>query len=277
MPYFGCHLSAAGGYRAMVNTAISIGADTVQFFTRNPRGSRAKAIDPADAQAAVEIMSAHSFGPVVAHGPYTMNLCTKDPEARAFAAQVLAEDLRRASLLPGCLYNFHPGSHVGQGLSTAVSQIAQALEAALAQDLAVPVLLETMAGKGTEVGGRFEELAQILAAVPSPLLGVCLDTCHIWDGGYDLAGNLSGVLEEFDRVIGLPRLKAIHINDSKHSLFSKKDRHACLGHGEIGLAALTALARHPALSGLPMILETPNDLSGYAREIAVLRGACSPS
>ena len=277
MPYFGCHLSAAGGYRAMVNTAISIGADTVQFFTRNPRGSRAKAIDPADAQAAVEIMSAHSFGPVVAHGPYTMNLCTKDPEARAFAAQVLAEDLRRASLLPGCLYNFHPGSHVGQGLSTAVSQIAQALEAALAQDLAVPVLLETMAGKGTEVGGRFEELAQILAAVPSPLLGVCLDTCHIWDGGYDLAENLSGVLEEFDRVIGLPRLKAIHINDSKHGLFSKKDRHACLGHGEIGLAALTALARHPALSGLPMILETPNDLPGYAREIAILRGACSPS
>jgi len=271
MAFFGCHLSSTGGFAAMVKTAQSIGADTFQFFTRNPRGSRAKAPDLADIQKAAAEMEALSFGPVVAHGSYTMNLCTRDPEARAFAAQILAEDLRRAALLPRCLYNFHPGSHVGQGSEEGIRQIAQALEPAMAQELPVTVLLETMAGKGSEIGGSFQELRAILDAVPSQRLGVCLDTCHIWDGGYDIAGNLEGVLEEFDRRIGLSRLKALHINDSKNPLGSRKDRHACLGQGEIGLEALARLVTHPALQGLPMILETPNELPGYAQEIALLR------
>lgn len=271
MPFFGCHLSSTGGFAAMVKTARSIGADTFQFFTRNPRGSRAKAPDPGDIQKAAGEMQAQGFGPVVAHGSYTMNLCTRDPEARAFAAQVLAEDLRRVALLPGCLYNFHPGSHVAQGAETGIGQIAQALEQALAQELPVTVLLETMAGKGSEIGGSFRELRAILDAVPSPRLGVCLDTCHIWDGGYDIAGNLEGVLEEFDRVVGLNRLKALHINDSKNPLGARKDRHACLGEGCIGLEALGRVVTHPALQALPMILETPNELPGYAREIALLR------
>lgn len=271
MPFFGCHLSSTGGFTAMVKTAQSIGADTFQFFTRNPRGSRAKAIDLCDLQKAAAQMEALGFGPVVAHGSYTMNLCTRDPEARAFAAQVLAEDLQRVALLPGCLYNFHPGSHVSQGTQAGVGQIAQALEQALAQELPVTVLLETMAGKGSEIGGSFQELRAILDAVPSPRLGVCLDTCHIWDGGYDIAGNLEAVLEEFDRVLGLERLKALHINDSKNPLGAKKDRHACLGAGCIGLEALSRLVTHPSLRALPMILETPNELPGYAREIALLR------
>lgn len=273
MPYFGCHLSSTGGYAAMVKTAVSIGADTFQFFTRNPRGSQAKAPDPEDAARGAEQMRALHFGPLVAHGAYTMNLCTKDPEARAFAAGVLAEDLRRVAMIPGNFYNFHPGSHVGQGLETGVRQIAQALEPALAQELPVTVLLETMAGKGSEIGGRFQELRMILDAVQSPRLHICLDTCHIWDGGYDIAGNLEGVLEEFDRVIGLEHLKALHINDSKNPLGARKDRHACLGEGYIGLEALGRVAAHPALRNLPMILETPNDLPGYAAEIATLRKA----
>lgn len=271
MPYFGCHLSATGGYCAMVKTALSIGADTFQFFTRNPRGSKAKAPDPADAASALTQMEAHHFGPLVAHGPYTMNLCTKEEEARQFAAQILCDDLRRAAMIPGTLYNFHPGSHVGQGLQAGASYIAAALEQALSQDLPVTVLLETMAGKGSEIGGTFQELRMILDAVPSERMGVCLDTCHVWDGGYDIAQNLDGVLEEFDRKIGLHRLKALHINDSKNPLGSHKDRHACLGDGFIGLEALERIVTHPALRELPMVLETPNELPGYQHEIETMR------
>lgn len=274
MPYFGCHLSPSGGYAAMVRTAVSLGADTFQFFTRNPRGSRAKAPDLADADRAGVLMREGAFGPVVAHGAYTMNLCTRDPEARAFAAQVLTEDLARTALLPGCLYNFHPGSHVGQGLEEGVRQIAAALEGALASQPEACVLLETMAGKGTEIGGRFQELRMILDAVQSPQLHVCLDTCHVWDAGYDIAGSLEGVLEEFDQVIGLSHLRAIHMNDSKNPCGSRKDRHACLGEGCIGLEALERIAAHPILKGLPMVLETPNDLPGYAREVQLLRRVC---
>ncbi len=274
MPYFGCHLSPSGGYAAMVRTAVSLGADTFQFFTRNPRGSRAKTPDLADAAQAGVLMREGAFGPVVAHGAYTMNLCTQDPEARAFAAQVLTEDLGRTALLPGCLYNFHPGSHVGQGLEEGVRQIAAALEGALASEPEACVLLETMAGKGTEIGGRFQELRMILDAVQSPQLHVCLDTCHVWDAGYDIAGSLDGVLEEFDQVIGLSHLRAIHMNDSQNPCGSRKDRHACLGEGCIGLEALAGIAAHPILKGLPMVLETPNDLPGYAREIQLLRRVC---
>lgn len=273
MPYFGCHLSPSGGYAAMVRTAASLGGDTFQFFTRNPRGSRAKAPDLADAARAGALMKEGAFGPVVAHGAYTMNLCTQDPDARAFAAQVLTEDLGRTALLPGCLYNFHPGSHVGQGPEEGIRQIAAALEGALASTPEACVLLETMAGKGTEIGGRFQELRMILDAVRSPQLHVCLDTCHVWDAGYDIAGSLEGVLEEFDRVIGLSHLRAIHMNDSKNPLGARKDRHACLGEGCIGLEALKRVATHPALHHLPMILETPNELPGYAREIQLLRQA----
>ena len=271
MPYFGCHLSATGGYKAMISTAQSIGADTFQFFTRNPRGSQAKKMDPADALAGEKRLNELGFGSLIAHGPYTLNLCTRDPEARAFAAQVLAEDLQRTAAIPGSIYNFHPGSHVGQGVQTGVSQIAAALESALRQELPVTVCLETMAGKGSEIGGSFAELRMILDAVPSANLGVCLDTCHIWDGGYDIAKNLDGVLGEFDRIIGLDRLKALHLNDSKNPLGSHKDRHACLGEGLIGLETFAAIVNHPALSSLPMVLETPNELPGYAREIATLR------
>ncbi len=276
MPYFGCHLSPAGGYTAMIRTACTLKADTLQFFTRNPRGSRAKSPDPADVSRASWLLVQERFGPIVAHGAYTMNLCTREPEARAFAAQVLTEDLNRASLLPGCLYNFHPGSHVGQGVQTCVSQIAQALEAALAQEPSVYVLLETMAGKGTEIGGCFEELRMILDAVQSPQLHVCLDTCHIWDAGYDIAGCPERVLAEFDRVIGLEHLRAIHLNDSRNPLGAKKDRHARLGEGCIGLDALCRFAAHPAFVHIPMILETPNELPGYAQEIQLLRQMCPP-
>jgi len=271
MGYFGCHLSASGGNAAMVKTALSIGADTFAFFTRNPRGSKAKKEDPADCAKAVAMLHEHGFGPLVAHGAYTMNLCTADGDARAFAAQVLADDLRRMAALPGNLYNFHPGSHVGQGLEAGVEYIASALKAAMAPDYPVTVLLETMAGKGSEVGGKFEELKLILDAVGREDLGVCLDTCHVYDGGYDIVRDLDGVIEKFDRVIGLSRLKALHLNDSKNPFASHKDRHECLGQGSLGVDTFRAIVNHPALQGLPMILETPNELPGYAREIALLR------
>jgi len=271
MGYFGCHLSATGGNAAMVKTALSIGADTFAFFTRNPRGSKAKKEDPADCAKAVAMLHEHGFGPLVAHGAYTMNLCTADGDARAFAAQVLADDLRRMAALPGNLYNFHPGSHVGQGLEAGVEYIASALKAAMAPDYPVTVLLETMAGKGSEVGGKFEELKLILDAVGREDLGVCLDTCHVYDGGYDIVRDLDGVIEKFDRVIGLSRLKALHLNDSKNPFASHKDRHECLGQGSLGVDTFRAIVNHPALQGLPMILETPNELPGYAREIALLR------
>ena len=271
MGYFGCHLSATNGNAAMVKTALSIGANTYAFFTRNPRGSKAKKEDPADAAKAVSMLSAHGFGQLVAHGAYTMNLCTADPEARAFASEVLADDLRRMAALPGNFYNFHPGSHVGQGAEAGIDYISTALRNAMGHDYPVTVLLETMAGKGSEVGGKFEELKAILDAVGRDDLGVCLDTCHVYDAGYDIVQNLDGVLAEFDRIIGLDRLKALHLNDSKNPFASHKDRHECLGQGNLGLDTFRAIVHHPALKDKPMILETPNELPGYQAEIALLR------
>lgn len=271
MLYLGCHLSSSGGNLAMVRTACDIGANTFAFFTRNPRGSKAKAQDPADCAAAMEALKDLQFGTLVAHGSYTMNLCTANPEARAFAAGVLLEDLERMVALPGQYYNFHPGSHVGQGVETAVEQISDALKKALAPGYPVTVLLETMAGKGSEVGGRFEELKAIIDAVGNDTLGVCLDTCHVYDGGYDIVRDLDGVLEEFDCVIGLDRLKALHLNDSKNPFGSHKDRHECIGAGSLGWETFEAIINHPKLNGLPMILETPNELPGYAGEIKSLR------
>ena len=271
MLYVGCHLSASGGNLAMVRTAQSIGANTFAFFTRNPRGSKAKPEDPVDCANAVQALKDESFGPLVAHGAYTMNLCTADAGARAFAASVLADDLRRMAALPGNYYNFHPGSHVGQGTDTGISQIVDALKAAMAPGYPVTVLLETMAGKGSEVGGRFEELKAIIDGVGSPDVGVCLDSCHVHDGGYDIVNDLDGVLAEFDRVIGLDRLKALHLNDSKNPFESHKDRHELLGEGSLGVKTFENIVNHPVLKKLPMILETPNELPGYAREIALLR------
>ena len=271
MGYFGCHLSASGGNAAMVKTALSIGANTFAFFTRNPRGSKAKKEDPEDEAIAVELLKQENFGPLVAHGAYTMNLCTADPEARDFAASLLADDLRRMAALPGNFYNFHPGNHVGRGLEAAVEDISAALRKALEPRYPVTVLLETMAGKGSEVGGRFEELKAILDATGDDTVGVCLDTCHVYDGGYDIVNDLDGVLREFDRVIGLNRLKALHLNDSKNPFASHKDRHECLGKGSLGLETFRAIVNHPALRDKPMILETPNELPGYQEEIALLR------
>ena len=272
MLYLGCHLSASAGNLAMVKTARELGANTFAFFTRNPRGSKAKKEDPADCAAAMAALSEQRFGPLVAHGAYTMNLCTADPSARAFAAEVLCDDLRRMSYLPGQFYNFHPGSHVGQGVETAVSQICDALKQALSPGYPVTVLLETMAGKGSEVGGRFEELKLILDGVGSDDVGVCLDTCHVYDAGYDIAHDLDGVLAEFDRIIGLKRLKALHLNDSKNPFASHKDRHECIGSGSLGIDTFQKIVNHPDLQDKPMILETPNELPGYAAEIQTLRG-----
>ena len=270
MNYIGCHLSASAGYLAMVKTAESIGANTFAFFTRNPRGSKARKEDPVDAARAVAALEEKRFGPLVAHGAYTMNLCTKDPEARAFAADVLADDLRRMAALPGQHYNFHPGSHVGQGMEAGIDQIAQALRKALAPGYPVTVLLETMAGKGSEVGGRFEELKAIIDAVGSDHVGVCMDTCHVYDAGYDIVGDLDGVLAEFDRIVGIDRLKALHINDSKNPFASHKDRHECIGQGSLGVSTFAKIVNHPILKDKPMILETPNELPGYAAEIDLL-------
>ncbi len=274
MGYFGCHLSAAKGYGDMVQVARSLNADTFAFFTRNPRGSKAKQEDPADAARAVEMLKEYDFGPLVAHGAYTMNLCTKDPEAREFAAGVLEDDLRRMAALPGNFYNFHPGSHVGQGVDAGIDYISHALRNALGHDYPVTVLLETMAGKGSEIGGRFEELKAILDAVGSDKVGVCLDTCHVYDGGYDLVKDLDGVLAEFDRIVGLDRLKALHVNDSKNPFASHKDRHEKIGEGTLGVSTFAAIVNHPVLKDKPMILETPSELPGYAREIALLRSLC---
>ena len=271
MAYIGCHLSVSDGFLAAVRTAESIGANTFAFFPRNPRGSRAKKEDPADAAAAMEALRQSGFGPLVAHGAYTMNLCTAETEARAFASEVLADDLRRMAALPGNFYNFHPGSHVGQGVDAAVEQIAAALKTAMAPGYPVTVLLETMAGKGSEVGGRFEELRLIMDAVGDETLGVCLDTCHVYDAGYDIVNDLDGVLAEIDRIVGLARLKALHLNDSKNPFHSRKDRHECIGCGSLGLETFRNILNHPLLQGKPMILETPDELSGYAQEISLLR------
>ena len=267
----GCHLSISKGYAETVRTAHSIGANTFAFFTRNPRGSQARPEDPADAAAAVKRMEELQFAPLVAHGAYTMNLCTAEPSARAFAASVLADDLRRMAALPGNFYNFHPGSHVGQGVDAGIGYIADGLKKALRHDYPVTVLLETMAGKGSEIGGRFEELKAIMDAVGSDRVGVCLDTCHVYDGGYDIVGDLEGVLAEFDRVLGLDKLCALHLNDSKNPFASHKDRHECLGQGSLGEETFCRIVNHPVLKDKPMILETPNELPGYQKEIALLR------
>ncbi len=271
----GCHLSSSGGFAAMCRTAQAIDANTFQFFTRNPRGGAAKAIDPADAQALTDAQHAGVFGPVIAHAPYTVNPCSQTEKTREFAVQTLLDDLRRLEYTPGNLYNFHPGSHVGQGAEAGIALIARALDQAMFPGQRTLVLLETMSGKGSEVGGRFEELREIIDRCAMPeMLGVCLDTCHVHDAGYDLVNNLDGVLTEFDRVIGLDRLKALHLNDSKNPRGSHRDRHEVIGGGEIGLEALVRIAVHPALRGLPMVLETPNELPGYAAEIALLRERC---
>ncbi len=271
MLYLGCHLSASKGNLAMVKNAEGIGANTFAFFTRNPRGSHAKPEDPADCAAAVAALEEKQFGPLVAHGSYTMNLCTADPEARDFAAQVLCDDLRRMAALPGNFYNFHPGSHVGQGTDAGIAYIAEVLKTAMSPDYPVTVLLETMAGKGSEVGGRFGELKAIIDAVGRPDLGVCLDTCHVYDAGYDIVHDLDGVLSEFDRTVGLERLKALHLNDSKNPFGSHKDRHERIGLGSLGAETFRKIVNHPLLKDKPMILETPNELPGYQAEIALLR------
>lgn len=269
--YFGCHLSASAGYAAMVETAVSIGADTFAFFTRNPRGSRARQEDAEDARLAMELLRQGDFGPLVAHGAYTMNLCTADGEARAFAANVLADDLRRMAALPGNFYNFHPGSYTGRGVEQGIEEISAALRRAMEPGYPVTVLLETMAGKGSEIGRSFQELKAIIDAVGLDSLGVCLDTCHVYDAGYDIVHDLDGVLAEFDRVIGLRRLRALHLNDSKNPMGSRKDRHECIGRGSLGLETFDRIVNHPALRDKPMILETPNELPGYRAEIALLR------
>lgn len=261
----------------MGNTASSIGANTFAFFTRNPRGGAAKAIDPADAQALRAHMEAEGFAKLVAHAPYTLNCCSDKPRARQFARQAMAEDLQRMEFLPNNYYNFHPGSHVKQGAEAGISMIAEVLNDVLAPDQSTVVLLETMAGKGTEVGRTFEELAAIIDRVElSGHMGVCLDTCHVHDAGYDIVNDLDGVLEEFDRVLGIGRLRAVHINDSKNPCGAHKDRHEVIGKGYIGLEAFERIVNHPALSALPFILETPNELPGYAEEIELLRGFSKP-
>ena len=268
----GCHLSTSKGFAHMGREASSIGANTFAFFTRNPRGGNAKPIDPDDAMALREHLKANGFATLVAHAPYTLNPCSDKPHAREFARQAMTDDLVRMETLPDNYYNFHPGSHVGQGVEAGIGLIANTLNEVLSPNQSTTVLLETMAGKGSEVGSRFEELATIIGRVElADRMGVCLDTCHVHDAGYDIVNDLDGVLEEFDDVIGLSRLKAIHINDSKNPLGSHKDRHERIGKGTIGLEAFARIVRHPQLRDLPFILETPNELDGYAEEIRLLR------
>lgn len=272
MFYIGCHLSCAKGYLPMAKDAEKIGATTFQFFTRNPRGGNARALDPVDIGRFTEKKEELGIGTLVAHAPYTLNACSADPAVRDFARRTMKDDLERLSHTPGNLYNFHPGSHVKQGTETGIRLISEMLNEILTPELSTTVLLETMAGKGSEVGGRFEELREILDRVErKEKMGVCLDTCHVWDGGYDIVHDLDGVLQEFDRVVGLDRLKAIHLNDSLNPLGARKDRHAKIGEGHIGLDALVRVINHPALKDLPFCLETPNELDGYAREIALLK------
>ncbi len=271
----GCHLSISKGYLAIAQEAVSLGANTFQFFTRNPRGGKAKAIDPADVEAFHGFAAAHGIDRILAHAPYTLNPASATEKTRDFVHLALAEDLARMENTPGQLYNMHPGSHVGQGVDVGIELIADALNEALRPEQTTTLLLETMAGKGSEVGGRFEELAAIIERVElRDKMGVCLDTCHVWDAGYDIAGDLDGVLREFDQIIGLDRLHAIHLNDSLNPRGARKDRHARIGEGFIGLDALSAVTRHPLLRSLPFYLETPQeDPSGYADEIARLREA----
>ena len=268
----GCHLSSSKGYAAMGKNAVSIQASTFQFFTRNPRGARAKALDPADIAVFLEYAREHGIEKILAHAPYTLNGASADEHLREFAQNTMADDLKRMEYTPGNNYNFHPGSHVGQGAETGIAHIAHMLNSILTPDQNTTVLLETMAGKGSEIGREFEELREILDRVElSDHMGVCLDTCHVWDGGYDIVHSLDKVLNHFDEVIGLSRLKAIHLNDSLNPLGARKDRHAKIGEGYIGLEAMVRIINHPALKALPFYLETPNELEGYGKEIRILR------
>ena len=268
----GSHLSSSKGFLHMGKEAVSIGANTFQFFTRNPRGSKAKEIDEKDVEEFRRFAEENGIRVILAHAPYTLNACSRDVHTREFALQTMEDDLRRMEYVPGNYYNFHPGSHTGQGAEEGIRQIAELLNAILKPEQTTTVLLETMAGKGTEVGRSFEELREILDRVElSDHMGVCLDTCHVYDAGYDIVENLEGVLEEFDRVIGLDRLKAVHINDSKNPFASHKDRHEKIGEGSLGLETFAKIVNHSALRELPFYLETPNDLEGYAKEIQILR------
>lgn len=273
--YIGCHLSATKGFAAMGKDAVKIGANTFAFFTRNPRGGKAKEIDPEDAKALLEIMEKEGFGKLVAHAPYTLNPCSATEKTREFAKMAMADDLARMEYLPGNYYNFHPGSHVGQGSEKGIEMIADLLNEVMYPEQTTTILLETMAGKGSEVGCTFEEIAAIIDRVElKDKIGVCMDTCHVSDGGYDITNDLDGVLEEFDRIVGLEKLKALHINDSKNPLGAKKDRHACIGDGYLGTETIVKVLSHPKLTGLPCILETPQeDLEGYGKEIEMLKGA----
>lgn len=270
----GCHLSASKGYLHMGEEAVSIGANTFAFFTRNPRGGSAKAIDPEDVKAFLEYAKAHSFATLVAHAPYTLNACSDKAQTREFALNTMRDDLMRMEYTPNQYYNFHPGSHVGQGVEVGIDLIVKQLNAVLTKDMTTTVLLETMAGKGSEIGRSFEELKTIIDGVElDEKLGVCLDTCHVYDAGYDIVNDLDGVLDEFDAVLGLDRLKAIHMNDSKNTFESHKDRHEKIGEGNLGFETMVKVINHPKLKGLPIILETPNELDGYAHEIEMLRKA----
>lgn len=268
----GCHISSAGGYLAMGQRAVALGANTLAFFTRNPRGGSAKAADPADARAFLTLCSAEDIDLLVAHAPYTMNPCAEKPHVQEFARLAMREDLQRMELTPGQFYNFHPGSHVGQGIPIGIEKIIAVLNESLFPEMTTTVLLETMAGKGSEVGGRFEELRAIIDGVQlQEKLGVCLDTCHVWDAGYDIVNDLDGVLTQFDSIVGLDRLHAVHLNNSKNPIGSHKDRHARITEGELPLQAIARIINHPALRQLPFILETPNDDAGYAEEIRLLK------
>ena len=270
----GCHISIAGGYEAMGRAALSVGANTFQYFTRNPRGSRSKAPSPADVAALRALMAENGFSPALAHAPYTYNPASKDAHIREYTREAMAEELRQLEQLPGSLYNFHPGCHVGQGMETGISFIAELLNAIVEPQQSTTVLLETMAGKGTEIGGRFEELRAIIDLVRPDIrekIGVCLDTCHVHDAGYDISVDPEAVAGEFDRVVGLNRLRAIHLNDSKNPLGAHKDRHEKIGDGFLTLEGIRRIITCPALEGLPFYLETPNDLDGYGREIALLK------
>lgn len=269
----GCHLSVSKGFEYMGKEALSIGANAFQFFTRNPRGGKAKEIDENDAKSLIKLMEDNSFGKALAHAPYTLNACSKDEKTRRFALETMTDDLQRMEYLPNNLYNFHPGSHVGQGVETGIKMIIDTLNSAMFDEMTTIVLLETMAGKGSEVGSKFEELREIIDGVRlNEKIGVCLDTCHVFDAGYDIVNDLDGVLEQFDKIIGLDRLYAIHLNDSMNYLACHKDRHQKIGQGGIGLEAITRIINHPVLRNLPFYLETPNDLDGYAEEIKLLRG-----
>lgn len=272
MLYIGNHASSSKGYAAMGRQMVKNGGNTLAFFTRNPRGGKAKELDLKDVEKFLAIAEENHFGKIVAHAPYTMNACAAKEDLRDFAREIMSDDMKRMEATPGNYYNFHPGSHVGQGVEIGIQKIAEILNDVLTEEQSTIVLLETMAGKGSEVGGRFEEIRAIINLVEKKeKLGVCLDTCHVWDAGYDIVNHLDEVLEEFDHIIGLSNLKAIHLNDSMNGLGSHKDRHAKIGEGEIGLEALSAVTRHPALKGIPFILETPNDDAGWTEEIALLR------